>query len=146
MTERENTRAYIVEGKDPVILKVPSLNEINSEEVPYLLIVNSTTIECVRITIYPIKKRKIIKIRVSGADKTENFFEHISKIIQNFEVLHTSGLLKRGEHLYYEFYLNLNKSDEKYEDLIAAIDKIRYIFKEIKIEEIGLKKEQRNES
>lgn len=140
MTELENTSAYIVENTDPLILKVSFLNILGSKEDPYLLIVKSATIECIRLTIYPIDREKIIKIILSGTDTTDKFLEILSKILQEFKVLHTSGLLKKGEHLYYECYLNLNKSDVKYKDLIASIDKIRYIFKEIKIEEIGLRK------
>ena len=140
MTELENTSAYIVENTDPLILKVSFLNILGSKEEPYLLIVKSATIECIRLTIYPIDREKIIKIILSGTDTTDNFPEILSKILQEFKVLHTSGLLKKGEHLYYECYLNLNKSDDKYKDLITSIDKIRYIFKEVKIEEIGLRK------
>lgn len=140
MTEMENTTAYIVENSDPLILKVSLLDILGSKEVPYLLVVKSATIECIRLTIYPIENEKIIKISLSGTDTIENFIEIVSKILQEFKVLHTSGLLKKGDHFYYECYLNLNKSDVKYKDLIASIDKIRYIFKEIKIEEIGLKK------
>jgi hypothetical protein len=140
MTEMENTSAYIVENADPLILKVSFLNIKDSKENPYLLVVKSASIECIRLTIYPIEKEKIIKISFSGTDTIENFLDSLSKILQGFKVLHTSGLLKKGDHFYYECYLNLNKSDVKYKDLIVSIDKIRYIFKEIKIEEIGLKK------
>jgi len=140
MTEMENTSAYIVENADPLILKVSFLNIKEPKEDPYLLVVKSASIECIRLTIYPIEKEKIIKISFSGTDTTENFLDRLSKILQSFKLLHTSGLLKKGDHFYYECYLNLNKSDVKYKDLIVSIDKIRYIFKEIKIEEIGLKK------
>jgi len=143
MTELENTNAYVIENIEPVSLKVSFSDIISSKEAPYLLVVKSASSECIRLTIYPIKKKRIIKIKLSGAETIENFLEHFSKIIKDFEVLHTSGLMKKGEHLYYEFYLNVNKSDDKYKDLIASIDTIRYIFKEIKIEEIGLKKAQR---
>ena len=140
MKEMENTSAYILENTEPLILKVSFFNILGSKEDPYLLIVKSANIECIRLTIYPIKKEKIIKIILSGTDTTDNFLEILSKFLQEFKVLHTSGLLKKREHLYYECYLNLNKSDVKYKDLIASIDKIRYIFKEVKIEEIGLRK------
>jgi len=142
MTELENTNAYIIENIEPVILKVSFLDILSSKEAPYLLVVKSASSECIRLTIYPIKKKRIIKIIISEVDIIENFLEHFSKIIQDSQVLHTSGLVKKGKQLYYEFYLNINKSDDKYKDLIASIDKIRYIFKEIKIEEIGLKKAQ----
>lgn len=140
MTEMENSSAYIVENSDPLILKVSFLNLLGLKEDPYLLVVKSATIECIRLTIYPIEKEKIVKITLTGTDTTENFLDVFSKIFQDFKVLHSSGLLKKGECFYYECYLNLNKSDVKYKDLIASIDKNRYIFKEIKIEEIGLKK------
>lgn len=136
----ENSSAYIIENIDPIILKESFIDILGSKEAPYLLIVKSATSECIRLTIYPIDKKIVVKIIISRADTIENYLEHFSKIVQDFQVLHTSGLLKRGEHFYYECYLNLNKSDDEYKDLIASIDKIRYIFKEIKIEEIGLKK------
>jgi len=140
MTEIKNTSAYIVENIDPLLLKVSLSNIIDSKDEPYLLVVKSATNECIRLTIYPIKTERIVKISLSGTDTTKNFLEILSKILQDFKVLHSSGLFQKVEHFHYECYLNLNKSDVKYKDLIASIDKIRYMFKEIKIEEIGLKK------
>ncbi len=140
MTDIENISAYIVENLNPLILNVSLSNILDSKNEPYLLVVKSATIECIRLTIYPIEKEKIVKISLTGTDSTDNFLEITSKILQNYNVLHSSGVFKRGDHIHYECFLNLNKSDVKYKDLIASIDKIRYIFKEIKIEEIGLKK------
>lgn len=136
----ENISAYIIENTEPLNLNISFLNVSGSKEFPFMLVVKSATEECIRLTIYPIEKEKIIKMLFTGIEVTENFIEILSKILEEIKIIHTSGLLKKGESFNYECYLNLNKSDIKYKDLIASIAKIRYIFKEIIIDEIGLKK------
>ena len=112
--------------------------------IPYLLIIQSTIENSIKLSIYPLKKSKIIKVTFSGFDFSNEIIDDISKILQNFQVIHTSGALLVKKQLFYECYLNLSMLDVKFMDLKASLDKIKNIFKEIIIEEIGLKKSKEN--
>lgn len=119
-------------------LKV-SLEDIkNLEDYPYLLIIQSTIENSIKISIYPLKKDKIIKVTFSSIDFSEEIYELITKILQNFQVIHTSGVLLIGKQLYYECYLNLSFDETKVMNLKNSLDRVKNVFKKINIEEIGL--------
>ncbi|MHA1933513.1 MAG: hypothetical protein ACW96X_13295 [Promethearchaeota archaeon] len=69
---------------------------------------------------------------------SKKVLKEISKILQKFQVIHTSGFLKIENQLIYECYLNLRFSEKNSEDLKTSLEKIKNIFKIVKIEEIGL--------
>lgn len=136
------TDAYIQHVSDTS--KIP-LNNLfldfkNLQHYPYLLIVRLKTEEFIKLTIYPIKKEKITKVSLRGANLSDTLIEQLTRILQEFHVIHTSGFLLIKNQLFYECYLNLSLSEKKYIDLKASLHKIKNIFKEIRIEEIGLKK------
>ncbi len=117
-----------------------SLSEVKElKNSQYLLIIQSSTQKCVKTIIYPLNKEKIIKISLSGKNVSDEVLEDLSKLLQNYEIIHTSGLLVKRKHIFYECYLNLRLTDSKSKDLKVSLDKIRNIFKEIKIVEIGIK-------
>ena len=95
------------------------------------------------MTIYPIKKEKIIKISLFGQNVSDNTIERLSEIIKNYEIIHSSGLLIKKMKFFYECYLNLNPTDNEYKDLKGSLNKIRNIPLEVKIEEISLKSVKR---
>lgn len=114
-----------------------SLEDIkNLEDYPFLLIIHSTIENSIKISIYPLKKDKIIKVTFSSMDFSEEIYELITKILQNFQVIHTSGVLLIGKQLYYECYLNLSLAEKKVVKLKNSLDQVKNIFKKIKIEEI----------
>ncbi|MFX1503726.1 MAG: hypothetical protein ACFFDH_22385, partial [Promethearchaeota archaeon] len=57
-----------------------------------------------------------------------------------YQLIHTTGVILIEKKLFYECYLNLSLNDTKTKELNVSLNKIKNIFKEIKIEEIGLKK------
>ncbi len=140
------TKAYIqpINDTSKANLKISLLNIRNIEKNPFLLIVQSTIENSIKLSIYPLKKEKILKVTFSGFDFSNEIFDDISKIFQNFQVIHTSGAMIIKKQLFYECYLNLSLDEIKVKDLKASLDKIKNIFKEIKIEEIGLKKSKEN--
>jgi len=135
------TNAYIQHINEfPEIVLNISLNELNLlENYKYLLIIHSITEQSLRLTIYPINRKKIIKITLFGGNLSDKIFKKVTKILKKFQVIHTSGFLKIKKHLFFECYLNLSLSEEKSKDLKVSLNNIKNIFKEIKIEEIGLK-------
>ena len=140
MIRKELTSAYIRRNKDPGNISCNiSVNNVKAfKENPNILIIQSVTEGCTRLTIYPVDKNDILKISLSGSDVSEDAITDLSNILQNYEMIHSSGLLIKAEELYYECYLNLSQSDSKTEDLKSSLDTIRNVFKEVRIEKIEL--------
>jgi len=137
------TNAYIQNNEDPtnINLNFSSSGKKNLKKYPYLLVVQSIQENFVRLTIYPVKIKNLIKVILCGLKISDeaNIYLSLAKTLQDFEMIHTSGLLIKGNKLYYECYLNLSLSDVKTRVLKAALNKIKNIFKDIRIEKIGLK-------
>lgn len=105
-----------------------------------LLVIQSTIENSIKLSIYPINKDKITKVSFYGLKLSKKVLKEISKILQKFRVIHSSGFLKIKKLLFYECYLNLNLSEKKRsEELKSSLDKIKNIFQHVKIEEIGIK-------
>ncbi len=141
MSETKITDAIIHENSYPSELQVSiSIEGIKCfNECPFVLIIQSYLDTCSKLTIYPINKEKITKVHFSGSDISDKAVETLTNTLKNYEIIHTSGLIFKKKQLLYECYLNLNFSEDvKYKDLITSLDKIKPIFKEIKLEEITL--------
>ncbi|TFG13948.1 MAG: hypothetical protein EU535_04085 [Promethearchaeota archaeon] len=143
MTNLYLTNAYIQkkanENDSNIHLNIVIPKIMDLQDSPYLLIIQSTTENNSRITIYPIMNEKIIKLNLIGQDVSNEMVEILSNTLKKYEIIHSSGILKKRKDFFYECYLNFNLSDAKSKDLKTSLDKIKNIFKEIKIEEIGLK-------
>ena len=140
------TEAYVQRITDlpKTTLKISLIDIKDPEEYPFLLIVQSTIENSIKLSIYPLKNEKIIKLTFSGFNFSNEIIDEISKILQNYQIVHTSGVLLIEKQLFYECYLNLSISEIKAKELNTSLEKIKNIFKEIKIEEIGLKKSKEN--
>jgi len=124
-------------SRTKLILSLLDIKKLGNS--PYILVVKSTIENSIKLSIYPLKKKEIIKITFSTLTFTDDIFYIISKILQNYQIIHTSGVLLIDKQLYYECYLNLGLKEAKAIGLEASLNKIKNIFKQIKIEEIGLK-------
>ncbi|TFF99140.1 MAG: hypothetical protein EU540_07160 [Promethearchaeota archaeon] len=138
------TNAYIQkkEVSNNINLNFSSSSKKNLKKYPYLLVIQSIQEDNIRLTIYPVKIKNLIKVSLCGlkiSDEVNMIYLSLVKTLQNFEIIHTSGLLIKENKLYFECYLNLSLSDVKTRVLKAALNKIKNIFKDIRIEEIGLK-------
>lgn len=140
------TEAYVQRITDlpKTTLKISLIDIKDPDENPFLLIVQSTIENSIKLSIYPLKNEKIIKLTFSGFNFSNEIIDEISKILQNYQIVHTSGVLLIEKQLFYECYLNLSISEIKAKELNTSLEKIKNIFKEIKIEEIGLKKSKEN--
>ena len=136
------TEAYVQRNSDlpKTTLKISLLDIKDPEKNPFLLIVQSTIENSIKLSIYPLKNEKVVKVTFSGFNFSNEIFDEISKILQNYQIIHTSGVLLIGKQLFYECYLNLSLDETKTYELNVSLNKIKNIFKEINIEEIGLKK------
>ena len=109
----------------------------NIENYNYLLIIRSETNRYTKITIYPIKKQKIIKLTLRGLKKKEEYIEIFSKRLQEYDIIHSTGLVMIERLLFFECYLNLSLNEEKYKDLKTFLDKNKKNIKDIRIMEIS---------
>lgn len=136
MKKKELTTASIRRIDDPGNITCNiSVSDVKAfTENPNILIIQSITQGCTRLTIYPVDKDDILKISLSGSNISEQSITDLSNILQNYEMIHTSGLLIKAEELYYECYLNLSESDDKTKDLKSSLDTIRLSYKIKKIE------------
>ncbi|MFX0006623.1 MAG: hypothetical protein ACFFA7_10750 [Promethearchaeota archaeon] len=136
------TKAKIQRIKDisGIKFKLSLLDIKDLKHNPFLLIIQSIIENSIKLTIYPLNKEKIIKVTFSTNDFSKEMFDKISDILQNYQIIHTSGVLIIENQFYYESYLNLNLNEAKATGLNDSLNKIKNIFKQIIIEEIGLKK------
>lgn len=136
------TKAKIQRIKDisGIKFKLSLLDIKDLKHNPFLLIIQSIIENSIKLTIYPLNKEKIIKVTFSTNDFSKEMFDKISEILQNYQIIHTSGVLIIENQFYYESYLNLNLNEAKATGLNDSLNKIKNIFKQIIIEEIGLKK------
>ncbi|MFW9973129.1 MAG: hypothetical protein ACFFDF_23300 [Candidatus Odinarchaeota archaeon] len=137
------TKAHIQRINDvsKTTLKVSLLDLRNLKDNPFLLIVQSTIENSIKVSIYPLKKDKIIKLIFSTFTFSNEIFDRITDVLQNFQVIHTSGVLLIEKQVYYECYLNLSLDEAKSMGLNGSLNKIKNIFTQIKIEEIELIKQ-----
>jgi len=142
MRDKYLTKAYIQRKVDAdgskINLNISIPNIVGLKNYPFLLIIQSTFKDHTKLTIYPIFRKKIIKLSLFGQNVSDEAINILSKILKRYEIIHSSGFLMKQQQLFYECYINLSLSDVKSKDLKASLDKIKNIFKEIKIEEIGL--------
>jgi len=114
-----------------------SLTQIDDiENYNYMLIIRSETKRYTRITIYPLKKHKIIKLTLRDIKKIDEYAESFSKKLQKYGIIHSTGLVMVDGLVILECYLNLSLNEEKYKDLIFFLDKIKKNIKDIQIMEI----------
>ena len=141
MNDKNLTEAYIQEKekRDTINLNIRISDDKNFKKEPYILVIKSFKENCARLTLYPIKISNLIKISLSGININNDAIIELARLFQDFEIIHTSGLLLKGNEFYYECYLNFSISDTKIKVLKTSLNKIKKIFKVIKIEEIGLR-------
>jgi len=134
------TNAVIKRNLDPFELNLTQLlSEVRDSRIsPYLLIIQSNTENYVKLTIYPIQHQKIIKLTLKGLNILYKDIEILSKRLQKYNIIHTTGLVSKSKNVIYECYLDLRKIDTKYNELEKSLEKIKSIFKDIKIEELSL--------
>ncbi len=109
----------------------------NIENYDYILIIRSETSRYSKIIIYPVKKQKIIKLTLRGLKKIDEYSEAFSKRLQEYGIIHSTGLIMIEGLLFFECYLNLSINEEKYIDLLCFLDKNKKNIKDIQIMEIS---------
>jgi len=137
------TKAVIkkFDGSSLFELEIP-LKNISKFNKKYLLVIILETESFIKITIYPIAKKRIIKLSLSDFKIIQRELDMFSEELQDFPIIHSSGLISIGPNSAFECYINLSLTDEKYQDLKILLDKNKSKFNDIKIEEISIDDKQ----
>jgi len=136
-----NANIYDLNDISKVKLKDYIINYQDLSTFKYLLIIQSKTSECIKLTIYPINKKIITKVIISGEQIPKNDIEKLINTLKSFRILHTSGLTTKDNKLFYECYINrslMEKEDPNLTGFTESIEKLKKIIKNIRIEEISL--------
>ncbi len=123
------------------ILKVPLSHFKQLDEYPYILVIKSITVDFIKITLYPLKKKRIIKISIRGKNVPKEEVLLILNKLQSYEIVHSSGLCyDSNNQLLYECYLNIDFSTSNVNILQKLLNQYEKNFESILIDEITLKK------
>ncbi|TFF98872.1 MAG: hypothetical protein EU547_00235 [Promethearchaeota archaeon] len=85
----------------------------------YILIIESLSPRCLKLSIYPINEENVAKFTFYGRNipheekSSEEKISQIIKLLSQFKVIHTSGLIIKKEKTFFECYLNINLSNIK---------------------------------
>ncbi|TFG07943.1 MAG: hypothetical protein EU539_03635 [Promethearchaeota archaeon] len=138
------TKAVIkeIEGENfnDLIVNIPLRDISKRKNLPYILIIQSTTEVCTKITIYPIQKVNVIKISMHGKNVSEEITNIISNALRKHDIIHTSGLIVKQGIYSFECYLNLSLKELNSLELKNSLNKIKKTVDHIRIEEVKLTK------
>ncbi len=86
----------------------------------YILVIQSLTQKCMKLTIYPLQDKNVIKLTVYGEhivkeDKgiSDENLSQVLELLSGFLILHTSGLTLKKESLLFECYVKIDLSNTK---------------------------------
>ncbi|MFO8019299.1 MAG: hypothetical protein R6U96_11730 [Promethearchaeia archaeon] len=139
MDLKKLTEAHIQRKKERLNLQIGFKKSIKEAAQPYILIIKSYTKSYLKITIYPLGEKKVVKILMISEEKDEEILCNAIDILKKYEIIHTSGLMMIKNQIYHECYINMNRETKKYKELITSLKQMeKYL--ELRIEEIELKK------
>lgn len=102
---------------------IPLKNKDYLKKYPYILIIQSETEKCIKITIYPQKTTNITKLVIQTSLEDKDLFKEIPRILKEYDILHAPGLLKIGDVFIYECYINLKPNSTKAGELLKKLKK-----------------------
>ena len=136
------TKAYIQPVSDfkksNFEIQIIDIKDLN--KYPFFLVIQAVVEHNIKLSIYPLNVEKVTKVSLSSFNFSSENFDELSRILREYKVVHTSGVIFIEKRFFYECYLIMSKNEEKSKNLKASFNKIKSKFEEIKIEEIILSK------
>ena len=136
------TKAYIqrvsVFKKSNFEIQIIDIKELN--KYPFFLVIQAVVEHYIKLSIYPLNEEKVTKVSLTSSNFSSENFDDLSRILREYRVIHTSGVVLIENRFFYECYLIMSEDKEKSKNLKASFNKIKSKFEEIKIEEIILSK------
>ncbi len=140
MEKRGLTKAYIQRvsniKQSNFEIQIIDIKDLN--KFPFFLVIQAVVEHNIKLSIYPLKEEKITKVSLSSFNFSSENFDELSRILREYRVIHTTGVILIENRFFYECYLNISKDEEKSKNLKASFNKIKSKFVKIKIEEIIL--------
>lgn len=99
------TTAYLLDKEkiESIILKNWALVEQSVK--PFFLVIYSRNTEFTKATIYPVDYELVSKVIIGGANIDQSVIAEIARILVDFEILHTSGIVAISDGFLYEMYI-----------------------------------------
>ena len=107
MNKATTTNAQIKKIKKSLLRKFSlSYSEAQRfQSFDYLLIIKSLSKISIRITLYPLKTRNVLKLTINAPNDHDEMFLKISEFLKNYEIIHASGLIEINTNLLLECYI-----------------------------------------
>lgn len=140
MEDQEFTKGYITSVKDQLKIPIPVKSKLKSEK--YLLIIHSFTKTCLKISIYPIKQQKILKLKLTVNALSKDYGEQILRFLRSFEIIHSTGIVSKNGKYFIECYINTDLQELKrikFEELSTSGRDVKNLIESVDVEEITLK-------
>ncbi len=140
MEDQEFTKGYITSVKDQLKIPIPVNSKLKSEK--YLLIIHSFTKTYLKISIYPIKQQKILKLKLTVNALSKDYGKQILRFLRSFEIIHSTGIVNKNGKYFIECYINMDLQELKrikFEELSTSGRDIKNLIETVDIEEITLK-------
>lgn len=142
MKKGTSTKALIKVHKKSLMKKfsLSSLEIQKFQEFKYILIIKSLTDKCIRITLYPLENRNVIKLKIKDSSLNDGIFYELSEFLKYYDVIHTSGLLELEKEFLFECYCKLDLDSPKLNELENFINNIKKSSTFFNIEKIKFKR------
>ena len=142
MNKDSTTKAQIKKIKKSLLKKFSlTFSEVQKfHPFTYLLIIKSLTKKSIRITLYPLDTRDVIKLTINTPNEHENMFLKVSEFLKKYEIIHTSGLIEIDKNLLFECYLKGNLKTPQINKLEFFVDSIKSPSTLLDIEKIKFKR------
>jgi len=106
----------------------------------YLLIIKSLSKISIRITLYPLKTRNVLKLTINAPNDHDEMFLKISEFLKNYEIIHASGLIEINTNLLLECYIKGRLNTQELNQLDDFLDNIKTSKTFLNIEKIKFKR------
>ena len=142
MNKATTTNAQIKKIKKSLLRKFSlSYSEAQRfQSFDYLLIIKSLSKISIRITLYPLKTRNVLKLTINAPNDHDEMFLKISEFLKNYEIIHASGLIEINTNLLLECYIKGRLNTQELNQLDDFLDDIKTSKTFLNIEKIKFKR------
>ena len=144
MNKDSTTNAQIKKIKKSLLRKFSlTHSEVQKfQSFNYLLIIKSLTNKSIRITIYPLENRDVLKLAIKAPNDHEKMFLKISEFLKNYEIIHASGLIEINKNLLLECYIKGRLNSQELNHLDVFLNNIKTSNTFLNIEKIKFKRKK----
>lgn len=142
MNKDTTTNAQIKKIKKSLLRKF-SLTNYEAQRFQsfnYLLIIKSLTKKSIRITLYPLENRDVLKLTIKAPNDHENMFLKVSEFLKLYEIIHAPGLIEINSNFLLECYIKGRFNTQELNHLYVFLENIKTPNTFLNIEKIKFKR------